>query len=167
MKLRRVAIAIEHPVPNPALFVAKFVKTLIRVVVYKLISAEYKEGSPTDSSATAILDRNLFCGVAMGHSNVWNSHPKNYGPGSRTCRVCGNPHGLIRKYGLMCCRQCFRSNAKEIGFIKVHLNVLFLIFVFELVQFEFTCIKLFCASCIAKRAVVTYGPILCSGTRMF
>ncbi|XP_041016648.1 uncharacterized protein LOC121259207 [Juglans microcarpa x Juglans regia] len=54
----------------------------------------------------------------MGHSNVWNSHPKNYGPGSRACRVCGNPHGIIRKYGLMCCRQCFRSNAKEIGFIK-------------------------------------------------
>ncbi|KAA0064432.1 40S ribosomal protein S29 [Cucumis melo var. makuwa] len=58
----------------------------------------------------------------MGHSNVWNSHPKNYGPGSRTCRVCGNPHGLIRKYGLMCCRQCFRSNAKEIGFIKFSMN---------------------------------------------
>ncbi|KAG5232402.1 40S ribosomal protein [Salix suchowensis] len=55
----------------------------------------------------------------MGHANVWNSHPKNYGPGSRTCRVCGNPHGIIRKYGLMCCRQCFRSNAKEIGFINV------------------------------------------------
>ncbi|KAL0925998.1 hypothetical protein M5K25_004378 [Dendrobium thyrsiflorum] len=33
-------------------------------------------------------------------------------------RVCGNSHGLIRKYGLMCCRQCFRNNAKEIGFIK-------------------------------------------------
>ncbi|KAF8406160.1 hypothetical protein HHK36_008240 [Tetracentron sinense] len=30
-------------------------------------------------------------------------------------RVCGNPHAIIRKYGLMCCRQCFRSNAKEIG----------------------------------------------------
>ncbi|KAE8815395.1 40S ribosomal protein S29 [Hordeum vulgare] len=55
----------------------------------------------------------------MGHSNVWNSHPKNYGPGSRVCRVCGNSHGLIRKYGLMCCRQCFRSNAKDIGFIKI------------------------------------------------
>ncbi|KAK1291522.1 40S ribosomal protein S29 [Acorus calamus] len=54
----------------------------------------------------------------MGHSAVWNSHPKSYGPGSRACRVCGNSHGLIRKYGLMCCRQCFRSNAKEIGFIK-------------------------------------------------
>ncbi|KAK6916347.1 Ribosomal protein S14 [Dillenia turbinata] len=34
-------------------------------------------------------------------------------------RVCGNPHAIIRKYGLMCCRQCFRSNAKEIGFIKL------------------------------------------------
>ncbi|KAI3702345.1 hypothetical protein L6452_28081 [Arctium lappa] len=56
--------------------------------------------------------------LLMGHSNVWNSHPKTYGPGSRTCRVCGNSHGLIRKYGLMCCRQCFHSNAKEIGFIK-------------------------------------------------
>ncbi|KAH1040356.1 hypothetical protein J1N35_042099 [Gossypium stocksii] len=58
----------------------------------------------------------------MGHSNVWNSHPKTYGPGSRACRVCGNPHAIIRKYGLMCCRQCFRSNAKEIGFIKVELG---------------------------------------------
>ncbi|VYS59263.1 unnamed protein product [Arabidopsis thaliana] len=58
----------------------------------------------------------------MGHSNVWNSHPKKYGPGSRLCRVCGNSHGLIRKYGLNCCRQCFRSNAKEIGFIKSNLT---------------------------------------------
>jgi len=36
-------------------------------------------------------------------------------------RVCGNSHGLIRKYSLNCCRQCFRSNAKEIGFIKVNM----------------------------------------------
>ncbi|XP_068664749.1 small ribosomal subunit protein uS14-like [Aristolochia californica] len=54
----------------------------------------------------------------MGHSNAWNSHPKNYGAGSSACRVFGDGHGLIRKYGLMYCRQCFRSNAKEIGFIK-------------------------------------------------
>ncbi|KAM7513063.1 hypothetical protein LguiB_011938 [Lonicera macranthoides] len=40
------------------------------------------------------------------------------------CRVCGNPHGLIRKYGIMCCRQCFRSNAKEIGFIKIDVVLL-------------------------------------------
>ncbi|URE09847.1 40s ribosomal protein [Musa troglodytarum] len=41
-------------------------------------------------------------------------------PCNLNSQVCGNPHGLIRKYGLMCCRQCFHSNAKEIGFIKVN-----------------------------------------------
>ncbi|KAI3931863.1 hypothetical protein MKW98_012273 [Papaver atlanticum] len=40
-------------------------------------------------------------------------------------RVCGNPHAIIRKYGLMCCRQCFRSNAKEIGFIKPDQDLIF------------------------------------------
>ncbi|XP_057821463.1 small ribosomal subunit protein uS14 [Cryptomeria japonica] len=54
----------------------------------------------------------------MGHTAVWNSHPKTYGSCSRACRVCGNPHAIIRKYGLMCCRQCFRSYAKDIGFVK-------------------------------------------------
>lgn len=34
-------------------------------------------------------------------------------------RVCSNRHGLIRKYGLNMCRQCFRQYAKDIGFIKV------------------------------------------------
>ncbi|KAG8517741.1 40S ribosomal protein S29 [Galemys pyrenaicus] len=33
-------------------------------------------------------------------------------------RVCSNRHGLIRKYGLNMCRQCFRQYAKDIGFIK-------------------------------------------------
>ncbi|XP_061249070.1 small ribosomal subunit protein uS14-like [Bos javanicus] len=28
-------------------------------------------------------------------------------------------HGLIRKYGLNMCRQCFRQYAKDIGFIKL------------------------------------------------
>ncbi|XP_071904623.1 uncharacterized protein [Coffea arabica] len=32
--------------------------------------------------------------------------------------VCGNSHGIIRKYDLMWCRQCFRSNTKEIELIK-------------------------------------------------
>ncbi|BBN11835.1 small subunit ribosomal protein S29e [Marchantia polymorpha subsp. ruderalis] len=54
----------------------------------------------------------------MGHAAVWNSHPKKFGPGSRTCRVCGNGHGLIRKYGINTCRQCFRIYAKDIGFVK-------------------------------------------------
>jgi ribosomal protein S14 len=33
-------------------------------------------------------------------------------------RVCGAHQGLIRKYGLMICRRCFRERAEEIGFIK-------------------------------------------------
>ncbi|ESN90044.1 hypothetical protein HELRODRAFT_91059 [Helobdella robusta] len=57
----------------------------------------------------------------MGHENIWCSHPKKYGQGSRRCRVCSNRHGLIRKYGLNMCRQCFRQYAGEIGFKKVFL----------------------------------------------
>eukprot|EP00036_Acanthoecidae_sp_10tr_P016314 CAMPEP_0206311726 /NCGR_PEP_ID=MMETSP0106_2-20121207/13615_1 /ASSEMBLY_ACC=CAM_ASM_000206 /TAXON_ID=81532 /ORGANISM="Acanthoeca-like sp., Strain 10tr" /LENGTH=56 /DNA_ID=CAMNT_0053742989 /DNA_START=36 /DNA_END=206 /DNA_ORIENTATION=+ len=55
----------------------------------------------------------------MGHNQVWNSHPKKFGPGSRACRVCNNRHGLIRKYGLNICRQCFQLYAKDIGFKKM------------------------------------------------
>jgi len=34
-------------------------------------------------------------------------------------RACSNRHGLIRKYGLNICRQCFREYANDIGFKKV------------------------------------------------
>jgi hypothetical protein len=34
-------------------------------------------------------------------------------------RVCTHPAGLIRKYGLNICRQCFRENSAAIGFTKV------------------------------------------------
>jgi hypothetical protein len=34
-------------------------------------------------------------------------------------RVCTHQAGLIRKYGLNICRQCFREKAADIGFIKV------------------------------------------------
>ncbi|WFD33888.1 40S ribosomal protein S29 [Malassezia cuniculi] len=54
----------------------------------------------------------------MAHSNVWFSHPRNYGKGSRKCRVCGNGGGIVRKYGLMICRQCFCEKAEDIGFHK-------------------------------------------------
>ncbi|KAJ7340096.1 ribosomal protein S29, S14 [Desmophyllum pertusum] len=63
----------------------------------------------------------------MGHSNVWFSHPRTYGPGSRSCRVCFNHHGLIRKYGLNICRRCFRQYAKDIGFQKGPLVVVVII----------------------------------------
>lgn len=34
-------------------------------------------------------------------------------------RVCAHQAGLIRKYGLNLCRQCFRERAAQIGFQKV------------------------------------------------
>ena len=36
-------------------------------------------------------------------------------------RVCANQWGIIRKYNLNICRQCFREYAKDIGFVKVRL----------------------------------------------
>ncbi|KAK4452311.1 40S ribosomal protein S29 [Podospora aff. communis PSN243] len=55
----------------------------------------------------------------MSHESVWNSRPRNYGKGARGCRVCTHKAGLIRKYGLNICRQCFREKSADIGFVKV------------------------------------------------
>ncbi|KAM4056137.1 ribosomal protein [Hirsutella rhossiliensis] len=55
----------------------------------------------------------------MSHESVWNSRPRSYGKGSRSCRVCKHKAGLIRKYDLNLCRQCFREKSKDIGFHKV------------------------------------------------
>ncbi|ATZ52325.1 putative 40s ribosomal protein [Botrytis fragariae] len=54
----------------------------------------------------------------MSHESVWMSRPRTYGKGSRECRVCTHKAGLIRKYGLNICRQCFREKAADIGFVK-------------------------------------------------
>ncbi|CCE88563.1 Piso0_001331 [Millerozyma farinosa CBS 7064] len=54
----------------------------------------------------------------MAHETVWFSHPRKFGKGSRQCRVCSSRSGLIRKYGLDICRQCFREKATDIGFNK-------------------------------------------------
>jgi hypothetical protein len=37
--------------------------------------------------------------------------------------VCANQWGIIRKYNLNICRQCFREYAKDIGFVKVCVNM--------------------------------------------
>ncbi len=34
------------------------------------------------------------------------------------CRRCGRYGGVINKYGLMYCRQCFREVAKKMGWKK-------------------------------------------------
>jgi len=40
------------------------------------------------------------------------------GKGSRQCKRCGQQGPVIRTYGLMLCRQCFREAAKSLGFHK-------------------------------------------------
>ena len=34
------------------------------------------------------------------------------------CRRCGRMRGMVRRYDLRLCRQCFRDNARDIGFKK-------------------------------------------------
>uniref|UniRef100_A0A670HKN6 Small ribosomal subunit protein uS14 n=1 Tax=Podarcis muralis TaxID=64176 RepID=A0A670HKN6_PODMU len=55
----------------------------------------------------------------MGHQQLYWSHPSHGPLPLPPSRVCSNRHGLIRKYGLNMCRQCFRQYAKDIGFIKL------------------------------------------------
>lgn len=51
--------------------------------------------------------------------SLFKTHPRNYGKDKFPCRRCDNTHGVIHKYGLHMCRQCFRDNAFKIGFQKV------------------------------------------------
>lgn len=43
---------------------------------------------------------------------------KKFGRAANECRRCGRKNGLIRKYGIYMCRQCFREIALELGFKK-------------------------------------------------
>jgi len=40
------------------------------------------------------------------------------GKGAFKCRKCGRHGGIIRKYGIVYCRQCFREDAENLGFKK-------------------------------------------------
>ena len=60
----------------------------------------------------------------MGWLEQWRSRQSmlaqsSEGKGSRCCRMCSNQKGLIRKYGLYVCRQCFRENYENLGFQKL------------------------------------------------
>ncbi len=48
------------------------------------------------------------------------SAPKDrkFGRNAAQCRRCGKTEGLISKYGLHYCRQCFREEADKLGFKK-------------------------------------------------
>ncbi len=52
-----------------------------------------------------------------------NNKPKDrdFGKSLRNCRRCGRRgRGIIRKYGLKYCRQCFREIAPKLGFKKMN-----------------------------------------------
>jgi len=49
----------------------------------------------------------------MGKRRPRAKHGKNV-----KCQRCGRSEAVIRKYGLMLCRQCFREVARELGFEK-------------------------------------------------
>jgi len=46
------------------------------------------------------------------------SKKRKFGKNIYKCRVCGKTRGVIRQYGLMYCRQCFREGANQLGFKK-------------------------------------------------
>jgi len=38
---------------------------------------------------------------------------KIYGRGANECKMCGRKQGLVRRYHIMFCRQCFREWARK------------------------------------------------------
>ncbi len=43
---------------------------------------------------------------------------RKFGRNVTPCRRCGKTEGVINKYGLRYCRQCFREIAEKLGFRK-------------------------------------------------
>lgn len=41
-----------------------------------------------------------------------------FGRGAVRCRRCGTHDGVVRRYGIYLCRQCFRELAPQLGFRK-------------------------------------------------
>ena len=48
------------------------------------------------------------------------SRTREFGKGSLRCVRCGTHEAIIRKYGLMLCRRCFREVAPQLGFKKYY-----------------------------------------------
>ena len=46
------------------------------------------------------------------------SKKRSFGKNIYKCRKCRRTKGMIRQYGLLYCRQCFREEAEKLGFRK-------------------------------------------------
>ena len=56
----------------------------------------------------------------MAEEKKSGESPKKFGRGANECQMCGRKQGLVRRYNIMLCRQCFRENAAKIGFKKMN-----------------------------------------------
>ncbi|KAM7241831.1 hypothetical protein CapIbe_006302 [Capra ibex] len=54
----------------------------------------------------------------VGHQQLYWGHLRNFSEGSRSCWVCSNRHGLIRKHCLSMGHQYFRQYMKDVGCVK-------------------------------------------------
>jgi len=43
---------------------------------------------------------------------------RSFGRGSHSCRICNKKDGLVRRFKLFICRQCFIDNANDLGFSR-------------------------------------------------
>jgi small subunit ribosomal protein S29e len=78
---------------------------------------------PHGSRFVLVLSNRLIVEVmaeSRKPNKLYATHPKNYGKGSRQCRVTGRMGGmgLIRKYGINMKRQVFRERALDMGWEK-------------------------------------------------
>ncbi len=51
-------------------------------------------------------------------SDVTGEHASRRTGSDRECRRCGRKQGLVGKYDIFLCRQCFREVARSMGFKK-------------------------------------------------
>lgn len=49
---------------------------------------------------------------------ILNKERQKYNGIYEGCRRCGRMRGMVRRYGLRLCRQCFRDSARDLGFKK-------------------------------------------------
>ncbi|PPQ98916.1 hypothetical protein CVT24_003547, partial [Panaeolus cyanescens] len=94
-------------------------------VLYRLHKQSSSLSPPPPTKLLADLQLGRKTTEKMTHDAVWFSRPRKFGKGSRQCRLCAHQAGLIRKYGLDLCRQCFREKSAAIGFTKVRIVIIF------------------------------------------
>ena len=52
------------------------------------------------------------------HERFNKSKKRKFGKSTHPCRKCGKSRGIVRQYGILYCRQCFREDAEQLGFRK-------------------------------------------------